>query len=95
MQAAPHTEARLLAVPPNRISRWHATAQAMEFMQHAFEAFTEKSYCVVTLPHDSEEPALMANMTRLAPMPGASFPEVRAWYLGCTVVQGQLPPLPE
>lgn len=63
----------------------------MEFMQHAFEAFTEKSYCVVTLPHDSEEPALMANMTRLAPMPAASFPEVRAWCLGCALVQLQQP----
>lgn len=51
--------------------------QALEFMQHAFEAYTDKSYCVVTLPHDSEEPALMANMSRLAPMPGATFPEVR------------------
>ena len=45
-------------------------------MHAAFEAFPAKDYCVVTLPHNSEEPALMANMTRLPPLAGATFPEV-------------------
>ncbi|GAX75485.1 hypothetical protein CEUSTIGMA_g2928.t1 [Chlamydomonas eustigma] len=50
--------------------------QAMELLNHAFEAFSEKDYCVVTLPHDSAEPGLLSRMTRLPPLSGASFPEV-------------------
>ncbi len=53
-----------------------APRQALEFLRHAFDAFPHKDYCVVTLPHDSGEPALMASMGRLPPLPGASFPEV-------------------
>ncbi|GLC35782.1 Cilia- and flagella-associated protein 61 [Pleodorina starrii] len=51
-------------------------AQAHEFLGSAFAAFHDKLYCVVTLPHDSHEPALMETMTRIAPLPGSLFPEV-------------------
>jgi hypothetical protein len=42
----------------------------------AFEAFPSKDYCLLTLPHGSPEPPLVSCFTRLAPMPGAAFPEV-------------------
>ncbi|GLI68959.1 hypothetical protein VaNZ11_013487, partial [Volvox africanus] len=51
-------------------------AQAHEFLGPAFAAFNDKLYCVITLPHDSHEPALMDAMTRVAPLPGSLFPEV-------------------
>ena len=51
--------------------------QAIELLEHAFEISKGKDYCVVTLPHDSAEPDLMASMTRLSPLPGTTFPEVR------------------
>ena len=54
----------------------HVCIQAIELLEHAFEISKGKDYCVVTLPHDSAEPALMASMTRLSPLPGTSFPEV-------------------
>ncbi|EFJ42895.1 hypothetical protein VOLCADRAFT_107000 [Volvox carteri f. nagariensis] len=51
-------------------------AQAHEFLGPSFAAFPGKLYCVITLPHDSHEPAFMDAMTRVAPMPGSLFPEV-------------------
>lgn len=51
-------------------------SQALDFISKAFEAFPDKLYCVVTLPHDSPEPAMVSHFTRLAPLPGSLFPEV-------------------
>lgn len=51
-------------------------ANTLQFLRHAFDAFPDKTYCVLTLPHDSPEPPLVAPFTRLAPLPGANFPEV-------------------
>uniref|UniRef100_A0A7S3QR29 Cilia- and flagella-associated protein 61 N-terminal domain-containing protein n=1 Tax=Dunaliella tertiolecta TaxID=3047 RepID=A0A7S3QR29_DUNTE len=50
--------------------------QAWNFLQEAFDAFPDKQYCVLTLPHDSPEPPLVSSFTRLDPLPGNSFPEV-------------------
>lgn len=50
--------------------------QSHEFLDHAFNAFQSKSYCVLTLPHTSAEPPLTEVLTRLTPMPGYSFDEV-------------------
>ena len=54
----------------------------MEFLAPSFSAFADKQYCVVTLPHDSREPGLMDTLTRVAPLPGSLFSEVR-WILVC------------
>ena len=63
-------------------SKNHAVfLQANELLGLAFEIFAKKDYCVVTLPHDSAEPALMASMTRLPPLPGASYPEVYCSFI--------------
>lgn len=42
----------------------------------AFNAFPDKLYCVLTLPHDAPEPPFVSCFTRLDPLPGVAFPEV-------------------
>ncbi|KAL6751227.1 hypothetical protein V8C86DRAFT_2782277 [Haematococcus lacustris] len=51
-------------------------AQTREFLLQAFDAFPDKLYCVLTLPHASPEPPLVSSFTRLTPTPGSVFPEV-------------------
>eukprot|EP00798_Chlamydomonas_sp_ICE-L_P016739 gene16739-23010_t len=54
--------------------------QALDFMSQTFDMFSNREYCVLTLPHSSPEPPLVRVMTRLAPLPGSLFPEVLYVY---------------
>jgi hypothetical protein len=58
-------------------------ASARSCSPAAFEAFPDKLYCVLTLPHDSPEPPLVSTFTRIAPIPGSTFPEVLYIFNRC------------
>jgi hypothetical protein len=51
-------------------------AQSEDFLAPAFEAFPEKDYCLLTIPHEAPEPVLLRTYTRVLSKPTSMFPEV-------------------
>eukprot|EP00854_Cymbomonas_tetramitiformis_P006217 gene6217-7449_t len=50
--------------------------ESMDFLEPAFNAYADKDYCLLTLPHQAHEPYLLRQFTRVMPRSDTSFPEV-------------------
>lgn len=51
-------------------------AASSALLAAAFDAFPDKDYCLLTLPPDSPEVALLGTFTRLLPPPGSALVHV-------------------
>ena len=51
-------------------------SRSRDFLVAAFAAFPDREYCILTLPHDSNETALLQHFTQVPPSPTNTFSHV-------------------
>ena len=50
--------------------------RAVDMLQSAFDAFPDRDYCIVTVPHTAHEPPLFRIFSRVDALPGSTFSHV-------------------